>query len=386
MKKKGLILGLYLSAALAAVGCGNQVQEEVHKPQEEVSVSPEEMPEAEETEESQEEGPREATGTVKSFTGSYLSVVDDDGEILGFEMNDSTLECENGILAGDLVTVTYEVEEGEFGIDNEKALRVIDPEEKPELEEYTVTGTVTDVSSNSLTVQREPENPEDFITFFTVGTEFHCKHGLGEGNRITVTYKGELYGNSARNVKVLSVYDGETEDVEELEEEQKFAELTARIVKVEDMLLVVEAEEEDAVVNYEFDLSTAAVYMQYGLLQGSEVNLKYQGVLNEEGEEPILLEISGQADTTDDETAEPVDEETDEEKEPKGCSITGTVMTLGENAITITSDDGAQITCTTEADQLKPDETIEVGSYVIVILEPNAQSNIHKALSIDFVY
>lgn len=378
MKNKRWILGLAMFAAALTVGCGGRTQEVQEEQKVAAPTAAEETQEADAPlEDSSEKEPEEesgkVTGTVKSFTGSYLSILDENQDTLDFDLGDGTLECKNGIVAGDLVTVVYEGELGAVEPDVPKVLRVVDPKDKPKLSKKTVTGIVADASAHTLTIQMDKENSEDTITFFTVGTKFRCKKGIGPDNQVKVTYLGEMVSHNARNVKVLSVVDEEeTEDTASKQDEEQ-TEIMARIVGVDDTLLKVKLEDEEMPGEYEFDLSGASINLKYGFLGDSQVILTCEGELKKDGSVPRLLAVTNaDRDAVNTETG--------------GFSITGTVMAVGSGTMTVTSDDGAQITCNTKEAEMNINGNPRLGSYVALTIEPNSKSNVYKALKISDAY
>lgn len=414
MKNKRWILGLYILAVMLIAGCGNQPQKTEEKQD---SQTAEETP-AETEAESPEGEPQTVDGTIRSFTGGYLSILDEKGDLQGFDLGDAELACKNGIIAGEEVTLEYVSEEDELTHEEvPRLLKVSDRKDARKLEEETMSGTVLDASPNTLTIQGIGDNGRDIITFFTVGTEFHCENGIGPDDAVVLTYRGDLQGSNARNVKVLSVTDaapsetivpsetavpegedtadaaekadeisagelpaeadGTAEETAADEPKGKKKETTGSIVRVDGTILVAElADEPDE--EREFDLTDAKIDLRYGLLEGSEVILTYVESAGEDAKESAdgtsaMIPLLSLADVD----PEVVNESTG------GFTITGTVMATGLSTMTVTSDDGAQITCTTEDTEIADDSAgfLREGAYVVVVIEPDSNSNVYRALS-----
>lgn len=467
MKNKGMILGLGILLMCTMTACTDQSIPAVETPE---ATSPAEETAAAETtteptetetpDTSAEETPDASTesgeisGNIRSFTGGYLTIItnEEDSRILEFNLSDAQLECENGILAGDAVTVTYDGIIDGNSTRNATITKVSDPEDKDKLTQQVLTGVISDVSTNMLTVL----NTEgDSYNFVTTGASFHCSNGLEPGNWVSLTYLGELKMSTAKNVKVLSVTDmgeeitvaqegifisdipkkvgtldrariydnykadsevvailpaetqlnqtGETDvgwvriDYEgneayifkshltstpppgsasspipvenELAPEESL--MRACITAVDGNLITVKSE--DDANTYVFDSGKGSLEMAYGPLEGSEINIAYTGKASRNEEDSQVISIT-------DIDPEVVNEETG------GFSVTGTVMAFGPNSITIMSNDGAQITCTTEALSENSDHEFSEGDYVTIVIKPSSSSNVHEALKISSVY
>lgn len=68
----------------------------------------------------------------------------------------------------------------------------------------TIHGIVVGVSPKTVTIMSPQGKP---YSFSTVGVKTDLKHGLREGHRILVTYKGELKGGDTKRVHVVSISD-----------------------------------------------------------------------------------------------------------------------------------------------------------------------------------
>lgn len=146
----------------------------------------------------------EMHGVIKEYTGGKMTITTEDNKELSFTLTNATIECKNGIVSGDEVTIIYT---GAInGTDTSKAvvMRIVDKGEKAELKEQNVSGTVAAVAMNTLTIK---DNDGRTLSFMTTGAEAHYKNGIQAGNWVTIVYKGEIQGDNAQNVKVISITD-----------------------------------------------------------------------------------------------------------------------------------------------------------------------------------
>lgn len=361
MRKKTWLLGCALAILLC--GCGNNEQTSAaQKPQ--VTEAAETETAAPTPTEEQETG-GEVTGKILNFTGSILSLeVEGEDNSVEFEIGDGKLKCQNGILAGEEVVVSYEGERKQGDITKAKVLEVSDAPGREELEETVIAGQIQAVTNNTLTIATE-ENVS--ITFVTTGARYELKQGLALDKWVDVSYKGEMIGSNARNLKVLSVTDNNylEEKDEELSSED-VQEMKATLLSVQNDILTVQEKEGE---QYQFSASQAQISLRYGVLEDSEVILTYSGKAS-------LDVSSSELKSVVDEDPKVVNEETG------GFSVTGTVMVCGNNVLTLMSNDGAQITCAIENAQIDLEREPALGDYVKIIVKPNKKSNVYQVLKI----
>lgn len=361
MRKKTWLLGCALTIFLC--GCGKSEQTSVAQKPQVTEAAETETATPVPTEEQKAGG--EVTGKILNFTGSILSLkVEGEEESVEFEIGDGKLRCQNGILAGEEVVVSYESERKDGEMTNAKVLEVSDAPGREELEETVIAGQVQAVTNNTLTITTE-EN--DSIIFITTGAKYELKQGLKLGNWVDVSYKGEMIGNNARNLKVLSVTDRNyLEETDEEISSEDTLEMKAFLLSVQnDILTVQECEGEQ----YQFSVSHAQMSLRYGVLEDSEVILTYSGKASADVSSSELKSVV-------DEDPKVVNEETG------GFSVTGTVMVCGNNILTLMSNDGAQITCAVENAQIDLEKEPALGDYVKIVVKPNKKSNVYQALKI----
>lgn len=361
MRKKIWLLSCIFTILLC--GCGNSEQTSAARNPQVTEAAETETAKPTPTEKQETVG--EVTGEILNFTGSILSLmVEGEEDSVDFEIGDGKLKCQNGILAGEAVVVSYEGEWKQGDMTRAKVLEVSDAPGREEMETSVIAGQIQAVTNNTLTIQPEENNS---IIFITTGAKYELVKGLALGNWVEVSYKGQMVGSSAKNLKVLSVTDkNNLEETEEEVDSENTQEMKATLVSVENDILTVQDCEGE---KYQFSAENAALSLQYGVLEDSEVILTYTGEASADASSAELKSIV-------DEDPKVVNEETG------GFSVTGTVMVCGNNVITLMSNDGAQITCTIENAQIDLSREPDLGDYVKVIIKPNKKSNVYEALKI----
>lgn len=359
MRKRIWLLSCIFTILLC--GCGNS--EQTSAAQNPHVTEAAEIETATPTPTEKQETVGEVTGEILNFTGSILSLkVEGEDNSVDFEIGDGKLRCQNGILAGEKVVVSYEGEWKQGDMAQAKVLEVSDAPGREELEETVVSGQIQAVTNNTLTIATEENNS---IIFITAGAQYELVQGIALDNWVDVSYKGQMLGSSAKNLKVLSVTDQNY-----LEEEEAFSEETqemeATLLSVQNEILTVQDCEGE---QYQFSAEHAALSLRYGVLEDSEVILTYTGEASADVSSSELKSVV-------DKDPKVVNEETG------GFSVTGTVMVCGNNVITLMSNDGAQITCAIENAQIDLAKEPDLGDYVKVIVKPNKKSNVYEALKI----
>ena len=361
MKKRIWLLSCVFTILLC--GCGNSEQTSAAQNPRVTEAAQTETAAPTPTEEEKAGG--EVTGKILSFTGSILSLqVEGEENSVEFEIGDGKVECQNGILAGEVVVVSYEGERKKGDITKAKVLEVSDALKREELEETVIAGQVQAVTNNTLTIATE-EN--ESITFITTGAKYDLMQGLALDNWVDVSYKGERAGNNARNLKVLSVTDKNY--LEEAEEEvvsEDTQEMEATLLSVQNDIFTVQDDEGE---QYQFSANHAKISLRYGVLEDSEIILTYTGKASADVSSSELKSVV-------DKDPNVVNEETG------GFSVTGTIMVCGDHVLTLMSNDGAQITCAMENAQFELSKEPALGDYVKIVVKPNKKSNVYQVLKI----
>ena len=131
MKKRIWLLSCVFTILLC--GCGNSEQTSAAQNPRVTEAAQTETAAPTPTEEEKAGG--EVTGKILSFTGSILSLqVEGEENSVEFEIGDGKVECQNGILAGEVVVVSYEGERKKGDITKAKVLEVSDALKREELE------------------------------------------------------------------------------------------------------------------------------------------------------------------------------------------------------------------------------------------------------------
>lgn len=110
----------------------------------------------------------EVRGTLQDFTGSQITI-STDTDIYTFDISQATLECANGMISGDAVSVVYEGQLDSTDTSSVHALKVVDDyHQTASLEEKTTHGQVQSLTANTITVKSKGGKT---VMFPVTGTE-----------------------------------------------------------------------------------------------------------------------------------------------------------------------------------------------------------------------
>jgi predicted small lipoprotein YifL len=186
-------LSLILAAALifSMAGCGDKKETE-EKPTQETTTEA-------------ETSTSTVSGTLETFTGSSLTMTSTDDKKLEFDVTGATLECKEGMAAGDAVIITYQ---GEIsGTDTSKAKVVKVTNEgvetlTAEMESVnTVSGTLVSLSSSQLSLKTDSGK----MTFSITSAAIDSSLDLEEGDDVSVDYIGDIKDTDTSNAQVVQV-------------------------------------------------------------------------------------------------------------------------------------------------------------------------------------
>lgn len=379
--RKFLITGTCLLLALGFCGCGS-IGETVRQF----------LPQREETEETTDTVKArvymdEMTGTLMDFDGSNLTIQTDEEETFVFDVTQATLECEDGMITGDEISVIYEGKLEEIGTDTSavRALKVVDEyHKKVTLEDRSVYGQVTGLTPNTISIRTKSQKT---ATYPITGTQQYYQNGIQVGTWVYIHFKGKFPPADenapnvvdASHIKVTSVSDIDpltppvtTTPTPAPMEEAAPVEQTFRAViqNVSNDILQVIPSGSQEVLN----ISMVGIpgYFPGGLAPGSLVTVTYVGEFNGLTTEGIQVTyLSGQdpaALKTRDITS----------------TVTGTIVGTTANTVTILTNDGATITCETKDATNASTGGLAVGSGICVTFDPNASlgSNLYHCLKI----
>lgn len=154
----------------------------------------------------------EISGKLEGFTGNTLTLSADKNTYC-FDISQASLECKNGIITGDEISVIYEGQLTDTDTSTVKALKVVDEfHKKTKLKVQTVQGTLQNLTSNTITIK---SGKGKALTYPITGTEQYYQNGLKAGNQVFLKYKGKDPSDKkavdssldAGHLKVLSISD-----------------------------------------------------------------------------------------------------------------------------------------------------------------------------------
>ena len=347
------------------------------------------------TEETGSDKPRvymdEVTGRLQDFTGSQLTLISDEQTYI-FDVSQATLECSDGMITGDEVSVIYEGQLSSTDTSTVKALKVTDEfHNDTQLEDRTAHCSVLSLTANTITIKADNGKT---ATYPITGVQQYYQNGISQGTRIYLHFKGKLGksadGSSSVNaghVKVLSISDIDPLQIPDptptaapeasADEDNSSAEQTVRqfrgtIQDVSTHLLQVLPTTSDQALT--LDLSQIPCYFAGGIAPGSCVTVYYTG---EEFDGTTLEGLTVTAVTGDD----PENMSSDQMNFTVSGLITGTTS----NTVTLQTGDGATITCFTENAQNSSSNGLAIGTGIKVTFNPtlSRKSNIYTSIKIE---
>lgn len=327
----------------------------------------------------------EIRGTLQYFTGNQLTLLSESDNYV-FDISQATLECADGMLCGDAVSVIYE---GQLDSTDTGAVRVFkvvdDYHDTSEVKEGTTRGQVQNLTANSITIRSKGGKT---VTFPITGTEQYYQGGIKAGNWVYLHYKGDFGPASADDpnvldgsqMKIYSVSDIDPLNVPaptptpapqegvEIKPENK---LRAVIQNIQTNILQVSPENTSNILN--LDMSAIPCYFSGGIESGAHVNVIYTGDFNGTTLDGLtILGITGD-----------IPENLSERN--TGFTISGEITASTANTITLLTSDGMRITCNTESASNESTGGLLTGSSVKVTFNPadSRQTNIYTALKIE---
>lgn len=353
-----------------------------------VSVEEPSSPESAATEPKSRVYMDEISGTLQDFSGSQLILNKGEASYV-FNLSGATLECKDGMITGDEISVIYEGQLSGTDTSTVQTLKVVDEfHRKSKLKKRTAHGQVLSLTANTITLKSKKGKT---ATYPITGTEQYYQNGIKEGDWVYLRFKGKFPDTSqdssaslnASHLKVLSISDLETivipdptptppTNPEETPEEAagKEQQFLATIQGVNLNTLQILPAGSSTVQN--LDMSSIPVYFKGGIAPGSHVNVTYKGVLQPDTLEGIqILAVTGEdPDTIDDKHI--------------SFTVTGIITGSTANTITVQTDDGAVDTFRTEELRNSSEASLEYGDYVQVTFHPSKSkaSNIYTAVQI----
>ena len=327
----------------------------------------------------------EIRGTLQYFTGNQLTLLSGSDNYV-FDISQATLECADGMLCGDAVSVIYEGQLDSTDTGAVRVLKVVDDyHDTSEVKEGTTRGQVQNLTANSITIKSKGGKT---VTFPITGTEQYYQGGIKAGNWVYLHYKGDFGPASADDpnvldgsqMKIYSVSDIDplnvpaptptpaTQEGVEIKPENK---LRAVIQNIQTNILQVSPENTSNILN--LDMSAIPCDFSGGIESGSHVNVIYTGDFNGTTLDGLtILGITGD-----------IPENLSERN--TSFTISGEITASTANTITLLTSDGMRITCNTESASNESTGGLLTGSSVKVTFNPadSRQTNIYTALKIE---
>lgn len=332
----------------------------------------------------------ELTGILQDFSGSQL-VLSVNNTQYAFNVSNATLECEDGMITGDEISIIYQGQLSDNDTSTVNVLKVVDEyHKKARLKARIAYGQVLSLTPNTVTIRSQKGKT---ATYPITGTEQYYGSGIKADDWIYLHFKGKFPKSTdgdpdslnASHLKVLSISNMKSiqipepsptpvpsPGVEEIPQEMpgKEQQFSATIQNVNLNILQVIQDGGSAVLN--IDMSDIPVYFKGGIAPGSHVNITYTGKMNPDSLDGIqILAVTG---------------EDPDEISDKHISFTasGTIQGKTANTVTIQTTDGAIDTFRTDNVQDLSTGGLEYGCSVRITFHPSASktSNIYTAIKI----
>ncbi|MBQ7371076.1 MAG: hypothetical protein IJW67_04205 [Blautia sp.] len=324
----------------------------------------------------------EMKGILRDFTGDTLIISSDEKEYY-FDISAASLECENGMITGDEITVIYEgrlSETDEYPDTSQvKVLKVVnDYRMHADPIENTTSGTIQELSPNRITIRLGDGRT---ILFPATGCKEYFSTGIRTDVNVTVHYLGEPDDSAdhsetyqASHVKTVTISDVEPYAAPAQEQPKENSDIQAFqgvIQSLQTNILTVRVS--GSKNSIALDLAHVPAFFPGGPMPGSKVTVSYQGEFNGSTLEGIsLLSVTG--------------EDPAALKEYSiSFSVTGNVRSRTQNTVTILTTDGAFVTFQLNDVENNSTGGLETGSDIRVIFNPeeNRTTNVYSCIRIE---
>ncbi|MDO4308340.1 MAG: hypothetical protein Q4C77_16085 [Eubacteriales bacterium] len=325
----------------------------------------------------------ELKGILHDFTGSQITVLADK-ELYIFDVSQASLECEDGMITGDEVSVIYEGQLDDTDTSGVKALKVVDEyHKKTQLKDTTIEGTVLDFTPNTMTIKSQEGNT---VTFPIAGAKQYYQNGIRKDAHVFLHYKGKILsptdensgGFNASHLKVLSISDVEPLKVPEptptpSPEENAVQENKLYCVVNNVSLNILQVVIEGTNTSLKLDLAALPCYFPGGISEGSHVTVTYTGEFN--GTTPdglTLLGITGENPAS-------------QKDSHISFRVAGTIIGSTANTVTIRTGDNAVFTFDMDKALNSSTGGLAEGCGIRITFNPAASnnSNIYSGLKIE---
>lgn len=331
----------------------------------------------------------EIKGTLQDFTGATLTMASQEQTYV-FDVSEATLECEDGMITGDEISVIYEGQLSNDDTSTVKALKVVDDfHKKNQLEERKAYGEVQSLTPNTITIKNKKG---ETATYPITGTEQYYQNGIHAGVWVYIHFKGKFASNqdgqgsslNASHLKVLSISDIDpltlpdptpTPDPaeESADESGKEQQLHAVVQNISSNILTIQPTGADTSQNsLNVDLSQIPSYFKGGTAPGSYVTINYKGQYQGNSLEGVTI-ISVTGDDPDSLATRNL-----------SYTVSGTIIGHTANTVTLQTGDGATITCFTEDAKDTSTSNLEAGAGICITFDPtkSKESNIYTSIKI----
>ena len=268
-----------------------------------------------------------------------------------FDLSEATLECEDGMITGDEISVIYEGQLSNKDTSTVKALKVVDDfHKKNQLEVRKAYGEVQSLTSNTITIKNKKGKT---TTYPITGTEQYYQNGIRTGVWVYIHFKGKFTSSqdtqssslNASHLKVLSISDIDpltlpdptpTPDPAQVpaDDSAKEQQIHAEIQNISLNTLTVLPSGSDSTINV--DLSQTPSYFKGGTAPGSYVTITYTGQFQGNSLDGVTV------------TAVTGDDPDSLGSRELTSTVSGTIIGHTANTVTLQTGDGATITCFTE--------------------------------------
>ena len=328
----------------------------------------------------------EIKGTLQDFTGATLTMSSQEQTYI-FDLSEATLECEDGMITGDEISVIYEGQLSSDDTSTVKALKVVDDfHKKNQLEVRKAYGEVQNLTPNTITIKNKKGKT---ATYPITGTEQYYQGGIHTGVWVYIYFKGKFASSeegqstslNASHLKVISISDTDPLTLPEPtptpapgqdsgDEASNEQQLHAAIQNISTNTLTILPSGTDNSINV--DLSQIPAYFKGGTAPGSYVTLSYKGEFQGNSLDGVTV------------TAVTGDDPDSFNGRNLTYTVSGTITGHTANTVTLQTGDGAAITCFTEGAKDTSTSNLENGSGICVTFDPtkSKESNIYTAINI----
>ena len=309
------------------------------------------------------------------------------GTNLRFDLSEATLECEDGMITGDEISVIYEGQLSNKDTSTVKALKVVDDFHKRISWKYErPMGEVQSLTPNTITIKNKKGKT---ATYPITGTRQYYQNGIRTGVWVYIHFKGKFASSqdtqssslNASHLKVLSISDIDpltlpdptpTPDPAQVpaDASAKEQQIHAEIQNISLNTLTVLPSGSDSTINV--DLSQIPSYFKGGTAPGSYVTITCTGQFQGNSLDGVTI------------TAVTGDDPDSLGSREITSSVSGTIIGHTANTVTLQTGDGATITCFTEGAKDTSTSNMESGAGICITFDPtkSKNSNIYTSIKI----